>query len=136
LYNFRSACVGPSIRQRATEDWNGIIVIVISRFLKRYLKSKRTRAPAYSPSAATNQRGFPKGVKRSSGSISRIPGGDIVTVKVGVVQMRGMVSENRGRVTEVTVTTDQGFFVTVRAGTAYRHLFQEKTIFLMYIINE
>ena len=40
-------------------------------------------------SAATNQkaRGFSKGVKRSSGPISRIPGGDRVAVNVGVVQM-------------------------------------------------
>jgi len=36
----------------------------------------------------TNQRGFSNGVKRSSaGQISRIPGGDRVAVKVGVVQM-------------------------------------------------
>jgi len=35
----------------------------------------------------TNQRGFQKGVKRSSGPISRIPRGDGVAVKVGVVQM-------------------------------------------------
>ena len=36
------------------------------------------------------------------------------------------------------ITNNQGFFVTVRAGTAYRHLFQSKEIFLfvMYIINE
>ena len=34
-----------------------------------------------------NRRGFPKGVKRSSGPISRIPGGDRVAVKVGVAQM-------------------------------------------------
>src|SRR6218665_670810 len=33
----------------------------------------------------------------------------------------------------------QGFFVTVRAGTAYRHLFfqsKENKLFVMYIINE
>jgi len=30
---------------------------------------------------------FPKGVKRSSGPNFRIAGGDIVAVKVGVVQM-------------------------------------------------
>ena len=30
---------------------------------------------------------FQKGVKRSSGPISRIPGGDTVAVKVGVVQV-------------------------------------------------
>jgi len=39
-------------------------------------------------SAAMSQRGvFQRGVKRSSGQISRIPGGDRVVVKVGVVQM-------------------------------------------------
>ena len=39
-------------------------------------------------SAATNQSGvFKGGVKRSSGPISRIPGGERVAVKVGVVQM-------------------------------------------------
>src|SRR6218665_1091619 len=49
----------------------GLTVIVISKPLKRYSKAKRTRAPA-----ATNQRGLSKGrVKRSSGPISRIPGG-------------------------------------------------------------
>ena len=36
----------------------------------------------------TNQREvFQRGVKRSSGPISRIPGGDRVAVKVGVVQV-------------------------------------------------
>ena len=35
----------------------------------------------------TNQRGFPKGVRRSSDPISRVPGGDRVAVRVGVVQM-------------------------------------------------
>jgi len=49
-----------------------VMAIVISRFQKRYLKAKRT---SLFRSAATNQGGF-KGVKRSSGSISRIPEGD------------------------------------------------------------
>jgi len=34
---------------------------------------------------------------------------------------------------------DQGFFVTARAGTAYRHLFfqsKEKQLFVMYIIKK
>src|SRR6218665_89521 len=43
------------------------IVIVISEFLKRYSKAKRT---SLFTSAATNQRG----VKRSSGPISSVPG--------------------------------------------------------------
>src|SRR6218665_1870588 len=51
-----------------------VIVIVISLFLKRHPKTKRTRAPAYSRIKG----GFPKGVKGSSGPISRIPGGDRV----------------------------------------------------------
>ena len=38
-------------------------------------------------SVATNQRGVSKGVKRSSGPVSRIPGGDRVAVKVGVDEM-------------------------------------------------
>src|SRR6218665_617580 len=52
------------------------IVIVISKFLKRYLKAKRTRAPAYIHERCDESKGgFPKGVKRSSGPISRIPEG-------------------------------------------------------------
>ena len=36
--------------------------------------------------------GVSKGVKRSSGPISRVPGGDRVAVRVGVVEMgRGMI---------------------------------------------
>jgi len=34
---------------------------------------------------------------------------------------------------------NQGFLVTVRAGTAYRHLFfqvKKKQLFVMYIVNE
>jgi len=36
------------------------------------------------------------------------------------------------------IQTTRAFFVTVRAGTAYRHLFpsKEKKLFVMYIINE
>jgi len=40
---------------------------------------------------------------------------------------------------EHTLMHHQGFFVTVRAGTAYRHLFSQvkkKKLFVMYIINE
>src|SRR6218665_2998000 len=65
------------------------IVIVISGFLKRYSKAKRT---SLFTSAVTNQRGVYKGVKRSSGPISRVSGGDRVAVRVGVVEMgRGMI---------------------------------------------
>ena len=65
-----------------------VIVIVISKLLKRYSKAKRTRAPAYSRALRRIKGGFSKGrVKRSSGSISKIPGGDRVAVKVCVVQV-------------------------------------------------
>jgi len=51
------------------------MVIVISRFLKRYFKAKRTSATAYSRAVRRIKGGFSKGwVKRSSGPISRIPG--------------------------------------------------------------
>ena len=46
---------------------------------------------------ATNQRAvFQRGVKRSSGPISRIPGGNRVAVKVSVVQM-GRVNDRIGQ---------------------------------------
>jgi len=65
-----------------------VIVIVISKLLKRYLKAKRIRKPAYSRALRRIKGGFPKReIKRSSGPISKIPGGDKVAVKVGVVQM-------------------------------------------------
>ena len=63
------------------------IVIAISKLLQRYSKAKRTRAPAYSRALRRIKRGFPKGVKRSSGPISRVPGGGRVAVRVGVVEM-------------------------------------------------
>src|SRR6218665_2469291 len=49
------------------------LVIVITRFLKRYSKSKRIRAPAYSRALRRIKGGFQMGVKRSSGTNSRIP---------------------------------------------------------------
>src|SRR6218665_119193 len=52
-----------------------VIVIVISKLLKRYSKAKRNRAPAYSRALRRIKGGFPKGVKRSSGPNSRVPGG-------------------------------------------------------------
>ena len=64
-----------------------VIVTVISRFLKRYSKAKRSRTPAHSQALRRIKGVFPKGVNRRSGLISRIPGGDGVAVKVGVVQM-------------------------------------------------
>jgi len=38
-----------------------VIVIVISKFLKRYSKAKRTMAPAYSRALRRIKGGFPKG---------------------------------------------------------------------------
>ena len=63
--------------------------IVISKFLKRYSKAKRIRAPAYSRALRRIKGGFQRGVKRSSGPISRAPGWDRVglAVRVGVVEM-------------------------------------------------
>ena len=42
------------------------IVIVISEFLKRYSKAKRTRAPAYSRVLRRIKGGFPKGGSREA----------------------------------------------------------------------
>jgi len=65
-----------------------IIVIVISRLLKRYLKAKRIKAPTYSRVRRRIKGVFSKRVvKSSSVPISKGPGGDRVAVKVGVVQM-------------------------------------------------
>src|SRR6218665_2388640 len=75
-----------------------VIVIVISKLLKRYSKAKRIRAPAYSRALRRIKGGFPKGVKRSSGPNSRVPGGDRVAVRVGVVEMgRGNDQKGQGR---------------------------------------
>ena len=72
-------------------DIGNVLVIIISKRLKRYLKVKRTNLFT---SAATNQRGFSRRVvKRSSGPISRIPEGDRVAVKVGVVLSIDLVGE-------------------------------------------
>src|SRR6218665_3100485 len=65
----------------------GLIVIVISKFLKRYSKAKRIRAPAYSRALRRIKGGSQRGVKKSSGPISRVPGRDRVAVRVGVVDM-------------------------------------------------
>src|SRR6218665_2061475 len=53
----------------------------ISKLLKRYSKAKRTRAPAYSRALRRIKGGFQRGVKRSSGPNSRVPGGDRVAVR-------------------------------------------------------
>src|SRR6218665_618006 len=52
--------------------------IVISKLLKRYSKANRPTTPPYSRALRRIKEGFPKGVKRSSGSISRVPEGDRV----------------------------------------------------------
>ena len=75
-----------------------VIVIVISKLLKRYSKAKRTRAPAYSRALRRIKGGFQRGVKRSSGPISRVPEGGRVAVRVGVVEMgRGNDQKGQGR---------------------------------------
>ena len=76
-----------------------VIVIVISIFLKRYSKAKRTRAPAYSRALRRIKGSFQGGgFKRSSGPISRVPGGDRVAVRVGIVEMgRGNDQKGQGR---------------------------------------
>src|SRR6218665_1178452 len=43
-----------------------VIVIVISKFLKRYSKAKRTRAPAYSRALRRIKGGFPKSGSREA----------------------------------------------------------------------
>jgi len=53
-----------------------LIVIIISKFLKRYSKTKRSSAPAYSRALRRIKWVFSKGGKRSSGPISRMPEGD------------------------------------------------------------
>jgi len=63
-----------------------VIVIVISRLLKQYLKAKRTRAPAYSRALRRIKGVFPKGGQEKLRF--RIPGGDNVAVKVGVLRLR------------------------------------------------
>ena len=58
---------------------------------KALLKSQAHQGTSLFTSAATNQRGFfQRGVKRSSGPISGIPGGHRVAVKVGVAQVEEM----------------------------------------------
>ena len=74
----------------------GVIVIVMPRLIKRYLKSKRTRAQAYSRALRRMKGVFQRVVKRNSGQISRGPGGDRVAVKVSVVHM-GRVNDQMGR---------------------------------------
>ena len=76
-----------------------MIVIVISRFLKRYLKAKRTRVLAYSRALRRIKGGFPK--ERSREAQVRFPEyqkGDRVAVRVGVVEMgRGNDQKGQGR---------------------------------------
>src|SRR6218665_2852080 len=55
---------------------------------KALLKSQAHQGTSLFTSAATKQRGSKGGtVKRSSGPISRIPGGDKIAFKVGAVQV-------------------------------------------------
>ena len=66
-----------------------VIVIVISRFLKRYLKAKRTRAPAYSRALRRIKGGFQRERGASRETQVQFPEyqRDRVAVKVGVAQI-------------------------------------------------
>src|SRR6218665_832819 len=66
---------------------------------KALLKSQAHQGTSLFTSAATNQREVSKGgVKRSSGPNSRVPEGDRVAVRVGVVEMgRGNDQKGQGR---------------------------------------
>ena|SRR6218665_84159 len=57
------------------------------RTSKALLKSQAHQGTSLFTSAVTNQRGLPKGSKRTSGPISRITAGDRIAVKMGVVQV-------------------------------------------------
>ena len=63
-----------------------MVVIVISKFLKRYSKAKRTGAPAYSRALRRIKGGFQEKLM-SDFQDTRTPGGDRVAIKVGVVQV-------------------------------------------------
>ena len=52
-------------KHRGVFNSDAIIAIVISRFLKLYLKAKRTRAPAYSRALRRIKGGFPKGSREA-----------------------------------------------------------------------
>ena len=65
---------------------------------KALLKAKRTRAPAYSRALRRIKGGSKGGIKRSSGPIFRVLGGDIVAVRVGAVEMgKGNDQMGQGR---------------------------------------
>ena len=78
-----------------------VIVIVISKLLKRYSKAKRTMAPAYSRARRRIKRGFQRRVKRSSGPISSVPGGiDVkktLTPRIKNVKKRDFIKKNKKR---------------------------------------
>ena len=68
------------------------------KILKCYSKAKRTEAPAYSRALQRIKGGFPKGVERSSGPSSKVPGGDSVADGWnGDDERRMKTSENAGR---------------------------------------
>ena len=72
-----------------------VIVIVISS------ATQKLSAPGHQlihERCDESKGGFQRGVKRSSGSISRVPGGDRVAVRVDVVEMgRGNDQKGQGR---------------------------------------
>ena len=83
----------PLVDVHNSSTWNCTRNLKISKAL---LKSQARQGTSLFKSAATNLRGFQRVFKRSSGLIYRIPGGDRVAVKVGVVQM-GRVNDQMGR---------------------------------------
>ena len=78
-----------------------VIVIVISKFLKRYSKAKRTREPAYSRALRRIKGWFPKGGQEKLRSDFQSTGtsrGQTIAVRVGVVEMgRGNYQMGQGR---------------------------------------
>src|SRR6218665_3050804 len=78
-----------------------VIVIVISKLLKRYTKLSAPGHQLIHERYDESKGGFQRGVERSSGPISRVPGRDRVAVRVGVVEMgRGMIRRVRVGVIE------------------------------------
>ena len=101
LLLFCVSCIFDDLEQHSLSNIKShlviVIVIIISKFLERYFKAKRARAPAYSRALRRIKCGFSRRVvKRNSGPIFRIPGVDRVAVRVGVVQME-RVNDQMGR---------------------------------------
>ena len=80
------------------------VIVTVTQISKALLKSQAHQGTSLFMSAATNQMGaFQKGVKRSSGPISRIPRGDRVAVKVGIVQVEKVDQSRRIRRDDILI---------------------------------